>query len=291
MRGTIESPAGKFVLSSESTFILYEGGINHNGLLSVAKQLVDVAAEAGCDAIKFQKRDPHVTCAGREDEPCPSPWGTTRLEKYMGRELNQDDSLELYHYAISKGLHCFWSIWDMESFDCLQPLWYKLPAVKIPSARMYDIKLLEYIKERTAQYKTPIIFGTGMCDADHIEAINTLFRGRDRIYLQCTSSYPCKPEDVHLDVLAGWQARNWTVGYSGHELGFYPTLAAVARGALVVERHGTLDKTMAGTDQALSLDPKEFKEMVRAIREINKTNGSIFKKVLTCEEESIRRLK
>jgi N-acetylneuraminate synthase len=290
-RGTIESPAGKFVLSSESTFIVFEAGINHNGLISVAKHLVDVAADAGCNAIKFQKRDPHVTCKGREDEPLESQWGTTLLDKYLGRELSVDECMEVYHYSVAKGLHCFWSIWDKESMDALKPLWYKLPAIKIPSARMHDEELLMYINEKSKAHRTPIIFGTGMCDAEHIEKINEWFKGRERIYLQCTSSYPCKPEDVHLDVMVGWQAMNLNTGYSGHEIGFYPTLAAVARGALMVERHGTIDKTMQGTDHAISLEPQEFREMVKAIREINKTHGSIFKKILPCEEQAIRRLK
>jgi N-acetylneuraminate synthase len=220
-----------------------------------------------------------------------SQWGTTLLDKYLGRELIVDECMEVYHYAVAKGLHCFWSIWDKESMDALQPLWYKLPAIKIPSARMHDTELLKYIRDKSQMNRTPIMFGTGMCDADYLESMDLLFKGRDRIFLQCTSSYPCKPEDINLDVMVGWQAMNRNTGYSGHEMGFYPTLAAVARGALVVERHGTLDKNMNGTDHAISLDPGEFKEMVRAIREINKTNGSIFKKVLPCEEQAIRRLK
>jgi N-acetylneuraminate synthase len=291
MKNRLKSPVGEYILGKDGVFIVAEIGINHNGCLNLAKILIDIAAEAGCNAVKFQKRDPEIHCGSKANTPYESPWGNRLIDKYRGREFDFGECCELLDYALSKGIYCFWSVWDKESVKTLNPLFKNCGIIKIPSARLRDTDLLKEIDIAARYYNQAVFVGTGMGTMDDVKAAHGIF-GYDKpvVYMQCTSSYPCKPEDIHLNVMAGWMAQAFKVGYSGHEVGFYPTLAAVAMGAMVIERHITLDKTLTGSDQHMSLEPDELTEMVKAIREIEQSRGNLMKFVLPCEEDAISRL-
>lgn len=261
-------------------FIVAEIGINHIGDLSVAKRLMDVARAAGCDAVKFQKRNPEK-CVPPEQKgiALETPWGHMTYLEYRSRvELDGDAYKVIKEYCDQHGLLWFASSWDEDSLEFMEQ--FSPPCHKIPSACLTDLALLRQYRETG---KT-LILSTGMSTMDEIRAaVGAL--GRERlILLHCHSSYPANENEINLRVMATLEKEfGVPVGYSGHERGLQVSLAAVALGACMVERHITLDRTMWGSDQAASLEPHGLHKLVRDIRLIEKAMGDGLKRVYQSE--------
>lgn len=264
----------RYVGHGEPVFVIAEIGINHNGDLEVAKKLVDAAVDAGADAVKFQKRttDELLTKEGR-DKPYTSPhaFAPTYGEHRDKLEFSKEQYREIKKYAEEKGIQFFASVWDHGSTDFLDEL--GIDAYKIPSADTINLPLLEYV----AKKNRPVLLSTGMNTEEEIDdAVHAVLKHNNRVILfHCLSLYPSPEEKINLaymDVLRSRFAPLPT-GYSGHEIDLLPTIAAVARGAQIVERHLTLDKTMKGSDHAASLEPAQLKELVLTIRRIEKIHG------------------
>ncbi len=266
-------------------YVIGEIGINHNGSLKVAKELIDVAVDAGCDAVKFQKRTPEI-CVPKEqrDKRRDTPWGEMSYMQYRERvEFGEKEYAEIDAYCKKKGIAWFASCWDAPSIAFMEM--FSPACHKIPSAMITDYMLLKAF----GGTERPLIMSTGMSTRGQIRrAVKQLGQG-DLIVMHCNSEYPCPVHHLNLRGIQTLQTVFPTcpIGYSGHELGFQPTLTAVALGAVVVERHITLAKNMWGSDQACSLEPAELTEMVQGIRSVEKSlgTGSI---VVTPAEKEIR---
>lgn len=262
-------------------YVIGEIGLNHNGDVELALRLIDVAAEAGADAVKFQKRTPEIaTPEHMRDTERETPWGTMTYLDYRRRvEFDAEQYAQIGSYAAARGLDWFASPWDVPSVDVLESL--DVVAHKIASASVTDLELLE----RVAQTGKPVILSTGMSTLDEIDrAVEVV--GTDRlVLLHATSTYPMPPEEANLRTIATLRGRypGVPIGYSGHERGLQISLAAVALGARVVERHITLDRTMWGSDHAASLEPQGFAHLVRDIRIIETALGDGVKRVFPGE--------
>jgi len=262
-----------FKIRNENCYIIAEAGLNHNGSIEIAKKLIDVAVESGCDAVKFQKR--HVDgLATKEildskDDRFPD-FGTTYREIREHLEFNFNEFQELKLYSERKKIDFICTAFDIESVDFLEKL--GLEAYKIASHGMTNLNLLRYL----SKLNKPVIISTGMATMEEVDrAIKILIGGNVKVYLMhCVSSYPTPYEECNLKMIEILSKKfKIPVGYSGHEIGYLPSLVAVSKGALLVERHHTLDKNMVGFDHKLSLEPKELKEMVDGIRDIKKISG------------------
>lgn len=259
--------------------IIAEAGVNHNGSIDVAKQLIDKAAEAGADIIKFQtfKSEKLVSKSARQAEYQKRNIGSkaddSQLNMLKKLELSQEDHEELMQYCQQKGIKFFSTAFDMESIDYLHFLHMGL--WKIPSG---EITNFPYIR-KIAQYGEPVILSTGMCEMDDIcAAMNVLIKfgvKREQItILHCNTEYPTPFEDVNLKAMIALKDEfKVEVGYSDHTKGIEVPIAAVALGATVIEKHFTLDRNMEGPDHKASLEPDELKAMVSAIRNIEKAVG------------------
>ena len=259
--------------------IIAEAGVNHNGSIEIAKQLVDKAAEAGADIIKFQtfKSEKLVSKSAKQAEYQKKNMGSkdddSQYNMLKKLELSQEDHEELMEYCKQKGIKFFSTAFDMESIDYLHSLHMGL--WKIPSG---EITNYPYIK-KIAQYQEPVIFSTGMCEMDDVCAAMKVFIKfgvkREQItILHCNTEYPTPFEDVNLKAMdALCKEFGVEVGYSDHTKGIEVPIAAVALGATVIEKHFTLDRNMEGPDHKASLEPDELKAMVSAIRNIEKAVG------------------
>lgn len=272
----------------QPVYVIGEIGINHNGSVEVAKQLIDVAAEAGANAVKFQKRTPAIsTPLKQRDQIRSTPWGEMTYLEYRYRvEFDEVQYKEIGDYAAERGLHWFASPWDVPSVEFLEH--QGVPTHKVASASVTDIELLTAL----AQTGKPIILSTGMSTIEQIDkAVETL--GTDKlIMMHATSTYPLPPQEANLRTIETLRERYQVpVGYSGHERGLQISLAAVALGAVTVERHITMDRSMWGSDQAASLEPTGFKNLVRDIRIIEEAMGDGVKKVFPGELAPLSRLR
>jgi len=259
--------------------IIAEAGVNHNGSIDVAKQLIDKAAEAGADIIKFQtfKSEKLVSKSARQAEYQKRNIGSkaddSQLNMLKKLELSQEDHEELMQYCQQKGIKFFSTAFDMDSIDYLHFLHMGL--WKIPSG---EITNFPYIR-KIAQYGEPVILSTGMCEMDDIcAAMNVLIKfgvKREQItILHCNTEYPTPFEDVNLKAMIALKDEfKVEVGYSDHTKGIEVPIAAVALGATVIEKHFTLDRNMEGPDHKASLEPDELKAMVSAIRNTEKAVG------------------
>ncbi|MGW3495068.1 N-acetylneuraminate synthase family protein [Streptomyces sp. NPDC001020] len=270
-------------------YVCGEIGINHNGELENAFKLIDVAAEAGCDAVKFQKRTPEI-CTPRDqwDIERDTPWGRMTYIDYRHRvEFGEDEYRRIDAYCKEKGIAWFASPWDTEAVAFLEK--FDVPAHKVASASLTDDELLHALR---ATGRT-IILSTGMSTPKQIRhAVEVL--GSDNILLcHATSTYPAKAEELNLRVINTLEKEypNVPIGYSGHETGLQTTLAAVALGACFVERHITLDRAMWGSDQAASVEPQGLQRMVRDIRAIEASLGDGVKKVYASELGPMKKLR
>ena len=273
----------RMIGDGQPCFVIAEGGVNHNGDPGLARKLVDVAARAGADAIKFQKRSiPDILIRAALDAPYvrPTSLGATYGEHRERLELAEEVYWELADYARKRGLVFLASAWDQRSADFLDEL--GVPAFKVASADLTNLPLLDHL----ARKRRPLLLSTGMSDLDEIvDAVATVRRHHDEIVLlQCTSTYPAENEDLNLRAMALLRTEfDVLVGYSGHERGLAPTEAAVALGACVVERHVTTDRTLPGPDHAASLEPRGLELLVRNVRNIEAALGAPVKRVLDRE--------
>jgi N-acetylneuraminate synthase len=276
-----------------STFVIAEIGINHNGSMEMAMKLIDAAAQAGADAVKFQKKTPRLSLPpALWDQVRDTPWGQrmTYIEYRERMEFSGKQLAELKRYAEEAcNLHFSASAWDQNAANTLSEL--DLPFYKIASASLTDVDLVRHI----GQFGKPVVLSTGMSTLTEINRAVSILRPLVPALgiLVCTSAYPTKPEDINLERIHTMQGLYpfAEVGYSGHEAGLWMTLCAVAMGARIIERHITLDRTMPGTDQAASVEPRGFELLVREIRQFEKARGSGEIRLLDCDLPSIKRLR
>jgi N-acetylneuraminate synthase len=270
----------KLVGHGHPTYVIAEIGLNHNGDVGIAKQLIDIAAGAGCDAVKFQKRTPEI-CVPIDQRLIEreTPWGRMTYMDYRYRvEFEDEQYAEIDNYCSKLGVHWFASPWDVPSVQFLQR--YDVVTYKVASASLTDHELLRAIRDTGK----PIILSTGMSTIEEIDSAVQVV-GTDRlIMLHATSTYPMPPHEANLRTITTLSDRYGVpVGYSGHERGLQISLAAVALGAVAVERHITLDRTMWGSDQAASLEPEGLRHLVRDIRILQDALGDGVKRVFEGE--------
>jgi sialic acid synthase SpsE len=270
----------KLIGPGNPVYIIAEIGINHNGDVDIAKRLMSVAKNAGCDAVKFQKRTPAI-CVPDEQKDIlrETPWGLITYYEYkMRTELGEREFNQISEFA--RELEIDWSAspWDIPSLDFLED--FKVPFYKVASACVTDLELLRAVN-RT---KEPTILSTGMSSMSEIETAVMTLSDVPLAIAQATSTYPCEPEEINLRAIPMFAERfKVPIGYSGHERGIQATIAAVALGATFVERHITLDRSMWGTDHAASLEPEGLKKLVRDIRVTERAIGDGIKVVYESE--------
>jgi N-acetylneuraminate synthase len=279
---------GVIVGHEEPVYVIAEIGLNHNGSLELAKQLIDVAHGAGAQAVKFQKRTPEIsTPEHMRDVLRETPWGTMTYLEYRHRvEFGVREYSTIAAYCKSKGLTWFASPWDLPSVEFLEQM--EVSAYKVASASVTDLELLSTIRDTGKS----VFLSTGMSTWEEIDkAVETL--GKERLHvMHATSTYPLPPEEANLSVIPRLRERyGVSVGYSGHEKGIQISVAAVALGARSIERHITLDRAMWGSDQAASLEPRGFTNLVRDIRIIESAMGDGEKRVFPGELASRSKLR
>lgn len=273
-------------------FIIAEIGINHNGSLESALKLIDEAAKAGCDAVKFQKRTPEVSTPRDQWEVMrDTPWGRMSYLEYRYKvEFGKEEYAAIDERAKEKGIIWFASCWDEESVDFLEQF---DPAIyKAASAALTDLPLL---KKKISTGK-PLIISTGMSTMEEIETAVEHIGTNSLLIAHSTSSYPAPTQELNLRMISTLQQRfpEVPIGYSGHETGLATTSAAVAIGATFIERHFTLDRALWGSDQAASVEPVGMARLVKDIRDIEAAMGDGIKKVYDSElgpRAKLRRVK
>ena len=281
------SIGSKPVGDGHPVFIVAEIGINHNGSVDIAKQLIDAAAAAGCDAVTFQKRTIDVVYTAEElATPRDTPFGSMNEDLKRGLELGHDAYAEIDRHCRRRGIMWFASCWDRHSIDFIAG--FDPPCYKIASACLVDDGLLQRHREQGR----PILLSTGMSSVEQIDHAVDVLGEQDLMLLHCTSAYPAKVDELNLSVIP-WLADRYDVpvGYSGHEVGLATTIAAVVLGASLVERHMTLDRAMWGSDQAASIEPQGMARLVRDIRAIERAMGDGVKRVYDSERAVSRRLR
>ena len=255
-----------------SIFIIAEIGINHNGDVEIAKQLIDVAKDAGADAVKFQKRTVDLLYTKEMlDSPRESPWGTTQREQKEGLEFGLAEYKEIDTYCKGKGIEWFASAWDIESQKFLRQFERKYN--KIASA----MTVYEDLLKEVASEKKYTFISTGMTNFEQIDQAVEIFRSAGCPFelMHCVSTYPMDDEDANLHRIKTLRDRyQCNVGYSGHEVGLAVSYAAAALGITSLERHITLNRAMYGSDQAASVEPAGFRQLVGAVRKIEKAMGN-----------------
>lgn len=290
-KNSIQLRSGRIIGSGQPCFVVAEIGNNHQGELEVASRMVEEAARAGADGVKFQKRNTEalLTRAGREAAYTgPNSFGPTYGEHRDALELSAADLGVLKKQAEDLGLVFFASAWDEPSLDEMLSLEPEL--LKISSAELVNLPL---VRKMSAAH-IPLIVSTGMSTIADIQAALNEIRlvHDDVVLLHCNSRYPCPEEQIGLPVMQALRDTfGLPVGYSGHERGMGPSVAAAALGACVVERHFTLDKTMRGTDHQVSLTPEELGLVVTMIREVEKALLLQGKTVFPEEQASAKKLR
>ena len=269
--------------------IIAEIGINHNGDMNIVKKLIDTAVDAGCDAVKFQKRNIEIVYSkDLLDTPRESPWGKTQRDQKNGLELSLENYLEIQLYCKKKKIDWFASAWDIESQNFLRQfncLYNKVASAMIVSE--------EYLKE-VASEKRHTFISTGMSNMDQIKTAVEIFKKNNCSFelMHTVSTYPMPDSDANLLCIPMLKNEfKCNVGYSGHETGLAISYAAVALGATSIERHITLDRTMYGSDQAASIEPHGLRQLVGAIRKIEISLGDGVKKTTKGELEVAEKLR
>ena len=279
----------RLVGDGHPAYLIAEIGINHNGDLGIAKQMIDAAAHARVDAVKFQKRTPDIaTPPDQQMQMRETPWGyITYLEYRYKVEFSEEQYCEIERYCREKGIAWLVSVWDQPSVDFMHK--FDTPAYKIPSASITDYNL---IRKARATGK-PLILSTGMSTMEQIRKAVEIAGEENLVLMHCTSTYPCEPEELNLKMVETLRREfpGVPVGYSGHEVGLVPSAVAVALGACMVERHLTLDRAMWGSDQAASVEPGGFERLVKYIRVSEAALGDGVKKVYESEKPSMKRLR
>ena len=271
-------------------FVISEIGINHNGSLDIAKKLIDIAATAGCDAVKFQKRSVEKLYPKKTlDQPRESPWGTTQREQKMGLEFSLKDYAIIDKYCKKKNIPWFTSCWDIESQKQMRK--FKTKYNKVASAMLIHEELLKTIAEE----KKYTFISTGMSTMKQIENAVKIFKKFKCPFelMHSHSAYPMKLDEANLKLIQTLKNKfKCKVGYSGHETGAYLVcITASMLGATSIERHITLDRTMYGSDQSASLEPEGLFRMVRDLRTIDKIQGDGKKRIWDSEIPAMKKLR
>ena len=288
----------------EPTYIIAEIGINHNGDLTIAKKLIDIAVMSGCDAVKFQKRNPDVCVPNHQKDIIRNtPWGKMSYLEYKYKiEFNRKEYNEIDRYCKERGIAWSASPWDLDSLEFLSQ--YDIPFIKIPSAMIINEDLM-FAAKRTGK---KVIISTGMSTFDEIERAITILKlpgdtaktlrpfnfgeelNTNFAVLHCNSTYPAPLNELNLSAIKTLKDRfKCEVGYSGHEFRLGTSVAAVYLGATIIERHITLDRTMWGTDQLSSVEPQGLIKLVKGIRELEESFGN--GKIIVTESEKLVRKK
>jgi N-acetylneuraminate synthase len=270
----------RYIGEKHPVYIIAEIGINHNGDVEIAKKLMNVAKDAGCDAVKFQKRSPEI-CVPEDQKGIirETPWGLMTYFDYKVRiEFENEQFTQIDDHAREIGIVWFASPWDIPSVDFLEH--FNVPCYKVASASVTDSELLLSINAT----RKPTILSTGMSTQIEIETAMQVLKDVPLAIAQSTSTYPCEPSELNLRVIQNFREKfKIPVGYSGHERGLQASIAAVALGATFIERHITLDRSMWGTDHSASLEPEGLKKLVRDIKIIEDALGDGIKTVYESE--------
>jgi N-acetylneuraminate synthase len=269
-------------------YIIAEAGINHNGDVEIAKQLIQAAKHAGVDAVKFQKRTPEL-CVPLEQrgQMRETPWGyITYMEYRLKTEFGKAEYDEINRFCKEIGMDWFVSVWDEEAVNFMEQ--YSPLCYKIPSASLTDHKLLKHLRSTGR----PLILSTGMSTMEQIKASVELIGQDDLVLTHATSTYPCDPHELNLRMIQTLRNTfSCPIGYSGHEVGLVTSAVAVGLGACMVERHITLDRAMWGSDQAASVEPGGFEKLAKYIRVTEQSVGDGVKKVYDSELPSLKKLR
>ena len=279
----------RMVGDGHPAYVIAEVGINHNGDLNIAKQIIDAAVHTGVDAVKFQKRTPDVsTPEAQKTQMRDTPWGyITYLEYRHKVEFTAEQYHEIDVFCKERNIPWMVSVWDEPAVDFMEN--FDTPAYKIPSASLTDHKLLRHVR-KTGK---PMIISTGMSTMDQIRKAVKVIGEENLVIMHCTSTYPCEPEELNLKMIETLRREfpNNPVGYSGHEVGLVPSAIAVSLGACMIERHMTLDRAMWGSDQAASVEPGGFERLVKYVRVAEASLGDGVKKVYESEKPSLKKMR
>jgi len=270
-------------------FIVAEIGINHNGDMSICKELIDVAVDAGCDAVKLQKRDlDHVYTQELLNSPRESPWGTTQREQKEGLEFDTEQYQEIDKYCKGKNIEWYASAWDTKSQEFLRQ--FDCNYNKIASAMIVYEDLLKMVAEE----RKHTFISTGMTVYDDIQKAIDIFKAAECPFelMHTISTYPMKDENANLNMIHSLRKKfNCDVGYSGHEVGLAVSYAAAAIGITSLERHITLDRSMYGSDQSASVEPPGLRQLVGAVRKIEQAMGDGVKRIIDAEVPIAKKLR
>jgi len=278
----------RLVGEGHPTYIIAEIGINHNGSIEIAKELIKSSFDAGVDAVKFQKRTPELCVPEHQkNQMRDTPWGYISYLDYRYQvEFGQEEYEEIDAYCKSLGIDWLASAWDIPSLEFIDA--FAPPAHKVPSALLTDHKLLRAMKDTGRA----VILSTGMSTMEEIKGAVEILGLENLLICHTTSSYPCPPDELNLKMIYTLQAEfDCPIGYSGHEVGLVPSALAVALGASLVERHVTLDRAMWGSDQAASIEPHGVRTLVKYIRVTEKSMGDGEKHVYESEQSSLKKLR
>jgi N-acetylneuraminate synthase len=268
-------------------FVIAEIGINHNGDTHIARQLIDVASLAGCEAVKFQKRTIDVVYTPEElAKPRETPFGATNGDLKRGLEFGQSEYEQIDAYCRTKPIAWTASCWDEASVDFIDQ--FNPPFYKVASASLTDDALLRHTRAKGK----PIVLSTGMSTLDQIDHAVEVLGKEDLVLLHCCSTYPAQYSELNLRAIPTFSQRYGVpIGYSGHETGIASSVAAAGLGACVVERHVTLDRAMWGSDHAASLEPNGIMRVVRDIRLVETALGDGVKSVVPSEIPVMKKLR
>ena len=279
----------RLVGDGQPVYAIAEIGINHNGSVDLAKQMIDGAAAAGCDAVKFQKRTPEK-CVPRDqwDIERDTPWGRmTYMASRHKVEFGKDEYAAIDAHCKAKGIQWFASCWDEDAVAFMEQ--FEPPCYKVASASVTDKPMLDALRATGR----PVILSTGMSTMEEIDAaVNVLHRDRLAI-AHAVSLYPCEVKDLNLKMIQTLRTAypDLPVGYSGHETGLVPTFAAIALGATFIERHITVDRAMWGSDQAASVELDGLKRLMNGVRDVQTALGDGVKRVLEGEAKQAKKLR
>lgn len=279
----------KLVGEGHPVYVIAEIGINHNGDVEIAKQMIDAAVHAGVDAVKFQKRTPEIcTPLDQQNQMRDTPWGyITYLDYRYKVEFGINEYRAIDRHCKEKGINWMVSVWDEPSVDFMEQ--FDTPAYKLPSASLTDLDLIRKVR----MTNKPLILSSGMSTMEQIHKAVEVANGESLGLMHCTSAYPCEPDELNLRMVETLRREfpEIPVGYSGHEVGLVPSAVAVALGACMVERHLTLDRAMWGSDQAASVEPGGFRKLVKYIRVTEQALGDGVKKVYDSEKSIMKKLR
>ena len=280
----------KLKSNPDRIYLIAEIGINHNGDLDIAKKLIDASYACGWDCVKFQKRNPDV-CVPEEQKNIKrsTPWGEMTYLEYKHRvEFEADEYNEINRYCKDKPIPWTVSIWDLDSLKFI--LDYDVPYIKIPSALITNLKLIE----EAAKTKIPILISTGMSDWRMVDEAVEILEKEASSYaiLHCNSTYPAPYDELNLDVILEMKNRyDCIIGYSGHEYGLLPSQIAATIGARIIERHVTLDHEMWGTDQSSSIEVLGMELLKKRVKDIVLIRGERDKIITESEKLKAKKLR